>query len=93
MDAVMTVIGGGGLPAESREGGEQQPSRANSIFTLIVGLIILSLFITNPSLAFLLLASLSSGGHRRGGGGWGGGGGGFRGGGGRSGGGGASGSW
>jgi uncharacterized protein len=63
------------------------------LFT-IIGIVLLGLFITNPSLAIYLLASVLSGGNRRGGFGGGGfGGGGFRGGGGRSGGGGASGSW
>jgi uncharacterized protein len=67
----------------------------------IIGLILLAVFATNPSMAtWILLSMLSGGGHRRrgggfggGGGGWGGGGGGFSGGGGSSGGGGASGSW
>jgi uncharacterized protein len=96
MDAVMTVIGGGGLPAAARNGrrGQQQPlSLAQLIFFGIIGLVVLFLFVTNPTLAMYLLFSILGGG---GGGGrrddgWGGGG--FGGGGGRSGGGGASGSW
>jgi uncharacterized protein len=97
MDAVMTVIGGGSLPAApqqretSRRGG-QPMSLGQLILFGIIGLIVLAVFITNPSLAIYLLFSILSGG--RGGGDFGGGGGGsFGGGGGRSGGGGASGSW
>jgi uncharacterized protein len=98
MDAVMTVIGGGSLPAApaqqreaSRRGGRPM-SLGQLIFFGIIGLIVLFVFITNPSLAIYLLFSILSGG--RGGGDFGGGGGGsFGGGGGRSGGGGASGSW
>jgi uncharacterized protein len=98
MDAVMTVIGGGTVPAapgEARRGRQPQSfSLGQLILFGIIGLIVLAVFITNPSLAMYLLFSILSGG--RGGGGrddWGGGGGGFSGGGGRSGGGGASGSW
>ncbi len=66
----------------------------------LIGIVVLGLFVTNPSLALMLLTTIASN-HGRGGGGWGGGGfgggggggGGFSGGGGRSGGGGASGSW
>lgn len=71
-------------------------SSIKGIFTGIIILIVIILFITNPSLAFWLLINILSGGGRggRGGGGWGGGGGGgFSGGGGGSGGGGASGGW
>ena len=73
-------------------------SKAKSIFTGIIVLIVIIIFITNPSLALWLLISFLGGGGRggRGGGGWGGGGGGsggFSGGGGMSGGGGASGGW
>lgn len=101
MDAVMTVIGGGGLPAQSRpdDGGAGGPLTLGQLIVYaIVGVIILFIFATNPTLALYLLASiLSGGGGRRGRGHWGGGGrwggGGFSGGGGRSGGGGASGSW
>jgi uncharacterized protein len=67
------------------------------IFYGIVGLILLVVFATNPSMAtWILLSMLSGGRHRHGGGGGGfggGGGGGYRGGGGSFGGGGASGSW
>jgi uncharacterized protein len=65
------------------------------VFTGIAILILIIIFITNPSLALWLLINILSGGRGGGrGGGWGGGGGGgFRGGGGRSGGGGASGGW
>jgi uncharacterized protein len=99
MDAVMTVIGGGSLPAAPRTGNRSRESQPFSLGQLIlfgiIGLIVLAVFVTNPSLAMYLLFSILSGG--RGGGGrdgWGGGGGGgFGGGGGRSGGGGASGSW
>jgi uncharacterized protein len=103
MDAVMTVIGGGGLPPPQRGGGrEEQPMTLGQMIVFaIIGLIVLSVLATHPSLALYLLASiLGGGGGRRngwGGGDWGGGGGwgggGFSGGGGRSGGGGASGSW
>jgi uncharacterized protein len=98
MDAVMTVIGGGAgaLPAtrNARRGQQRPLSLVQLIFFGIIGLIVLFVFITNPTLAMYLLFSILSGG---GGGGrrddgWGGGGG-FGGGGGRSGGGGASGSW
>jgi uncharacterized protein len=98
MDAVMTVIGGGAVPGAPREAGRARQPQSFSLGQLIlfgiIGLIVLAVFITNPSLAMYLLFSILSGG--RGGGGrddWGGGGGGFGGGGGRSGGGGASGSW
>ena len=97
MEAVMTVIGGGGFPESPQRGGEsgRRPlSLMQMIVYAIVGLVILFVLVTNPTLALYLLASILSGG----GGGrnrdsWGGGGGGFGGGGGRSGGGGASGSW
>ena len=102
MDAVMTIIGGGGLPQQARpDGRERRPlTLAQLILYGIVGLVILAIFATNPSLAIYLLMSILSGGGggRRGRGHWGGGGGGwggggFGGGGGRSGGGGATGSW
>jgi len=94
MDALMTVIGGGTLPAARRGRRGQQPmTLAQLIFYGIIGVIILLVLITNPSLAmYLLFSILSGGGGRRGDGDWGGGGFGG-GGGGRSGGGGASGSW
>jgi uncharacterized protein len=100
MDAVMTVIGGGGVPAAEREAQPRREARPLSLGQLIlfgiVGVIVLFFFATHPSLAIYLLFSILSGG--RGGGGrddsgGGFGGGGFGGGGGRSGGGGASGSW
>jgi uncharacterized protein len=106
MDAVMMVIGGGGVPVRERPTGRgQRPMTLGQIIIFgIIGLLVLSFLATHPTLAIYLLASiLSGGGGRRdrdgwGGGGWGGGGGGwggggFSGGGGRSGGGGASGSW
>jgi uncharacterized protein len=94
MDAVMTVIGGGGVPRRAQRGrGEERPMTLGQLIGLaILGIVVLFVLITNPSLALYLLASILSGGGGRGGG-WGGGGGGFGGGGGRSGGGGASGSW
>jgi uncharacterized protein len=99
MDALMTVIGGGSLPAgPARQRERDRPLRIGQfIVYAIVAIIFLFIFATNPSLALYMLASiLSSGGGRRHGRHWGGGGGGFggfRGGGGRSGGGGATGSW
>jgi uncharacterized protein len=95
MDAVMTVIGGGGVPAQRQLGDRARPVTFGQLIVFgIIGLVLLFIFATNPTLALYLLASILSGGNRRGGGGWGGGGGGgFSGGGGRSGGGGASGSW
>jgi len=82
---------------EGRPGGSGRGETplANKIFTGIIVLILLVIFITNPSLAFWLLINILGGGRGGGrGGGWGGGGGGgFSGGGGRSGGGGASGGW
>lgn len=100
MDAVMTVIGGGTLPAapETERGRESQPlTLGQMILYGIIALIVLAVFVTHPSLAMYLLFSILSGGRGggrddwRGGGGFGGGG--FSGGGGSSGGGGASGSW
>ena len=97
MDAVMMVIGGGAVPAERGRRERQPIPLAQFIFLAIIGVIALVMFVTNPSLAMLLLFNIFSGGGRRDrddwGGGGGGGGGGFSGGGGRSGGGGASGSW
>jgi uncharacterized protein len=97
MDAIMSVIGGGSVPAapqrEPAPRGQQGFSLGQLILYGIIGLIILFVFITNPSLAIYLLMSILSGGRGGGRDDWGGGGGGFGGGGGRSGGGGASGSW
>jgi len=109
MEAIAQAIGGPPLPGRAvgaapiRE--RPQPlTLGRLIFYGVIGLIILFILATNPTLAVYLLASILSGGggHRRGGwgGGFGGGGlgggfggGGWSGGGGRSGGGGASGSW
>jgi len=85
------------VPVGAARRTEQPVPLAQLIFYAILGIIALIIFVTNPSLAMLLLFNILSGGGRRnrdnwgGGGGWGGGG--FSGGGGRSGGGGASGSW
>ena len=91
MDTLIGVIGGQALPAQTPGNGRgrRQPlTLAQLIVYAIIGIIILVVFATNPTLAIYLLASILSGGGRRHGGG-----GGFGGGGGRSGGGGASGSW
>jgi uncharacterized protein len=96
MEAVMMVIGGGSLPPAERLTPRERQERPLTLGQLIlygiIGLIILIVLVTHPSLAMYLLFSILSGG-RGGGDGGGGGGGGFSGGGGRSGGGGASGSW
>jgi len=88
---------------EGRPAGDTQPvpepsaskSKVPPIFIIIGIIILLIIFITNPSFALWLLLNVLSGGRGGGGGGGfgGGGGGGFSGGGGRSGGGGASGGW
>lgn len=97
--ALMGYIGGdtgaaGGDEPRQRSAQRRLEDKAKSIFGVIAFLVILVLFITNPSLALWLLLNILGGGGRGGRGGWGGGGGGgFGGGGGRSGGGGASGSW
>src|SRR5262249_35596712 len=94
MDAMMTIIGGGNLPATRRARRGNQPVTLGQLILYgIIGLVVLFIFVTNPSLAIYLLASILSGGGGRRDGDWGGGGGGFSGGGGRSGGGGATGSW
>ncbi len=97
--ALMGYIGGdtgaAGAGDEPRQRSAQRrlESKVKRIFGVIAFLVILVLFITNPSLALWLLLNILGGGGRGGGGWGGGGGGGFGGGGGRSGGGGASGSW
>ena len=101
MDAIMGIIGGGGLPQQRTPGTGRPLTLAELLVYAIVGFLILGFFITHPSLAVYLLASFLSSGRRRdrgdwyGGSGWSGGSGGsgWSGGGGRSGGGGASGSW
>jgi len=104
IDAITQVIGGQGVPAPVRapNGRQARPLTLGRIIVYgIIGIVILIVLATNPSLAVWLLMSMMSGGNRRSRGGWGGGGfggggfggGGFGGGGGRSGGGGASGSW
>lgn len=106
IDSLTGVIGkqSGAPPPETQPPQSTQVSGLQSIIYGIIGVLILGLLITHPSLALYFLASILSGGRgsgRGGGGGfgWGGGGGfgwgdgGFSGGGGRSGGGGASGSW
>jgi uncharacterized protein len=107
IDAITQVIGGQGVPAPVRSPNARQEARPLTLGRIIVygviGIVLLIILATNPSLAVWLLMSMMSGGNRRGRGGWGGGGfggggfgggrGGFGGGGGRSGGGGASGSW
>jgi uncharacterized protein len=96
IDAVAGIISGQGLPASAqRRGGRGSPrplTLGQLILFGIIGIVLLIVFITNPSLAIWLLMSVMSGGGRSRDDGWGGGGG-FGGGGGRSGGGGASGSW
>ena len=100
VDAAVTALIGY-ISGDTGAAGEEAPraprgtSTIKSVFSGIVILILIILFITNPSLALWLLINILSGGGRGGGrGGWGGGGGGgFSGGGGRSGGGGASGGW
>ncbi len=97
IDAIAGIISGQGLPAPAQRRPGRAPARPLTLGQIIlfgiVGIILLIVFITNPSLAIWLLMSIMSGGGRSRDDGWGGGGGGFSGGGGRSGGGGASGSW
>jgi len=98
MDAIMGIIGGGGLPQQRTPGTGRPLTLAELLVYAIVGFLILGFFITHPSLAVYLLASFLSSGRRRDRGDWYGGSGwsgrsGWSGGGGRSGGGGASGSW
>jgi len=95
IDAIAGVVGGQGLPSapQRRDVGQRRPLTIGQLLMYgVIGIIVLIVLATNPSLAMWLLMSMVSGGgrhHGRGGGG----GGGFSGGGGRSGGGGASGSW
>ena len=103
VDAAVTALIGYISGDEKAAGEEPAPRRVRTedrikgIFGGIGLLILIIIFITNPSFALWLLINILSGGRgggRGGGGGWGGGGGGgFSGGGGRSGGGGASGGW
>jgi uncharacterized protein len=97
VDAAVTALIGyiGGDENAAGQAPRRSPamSTAKGIFTGIVVLFLIILFITHPSLALWLLINIISGGGGRGGGWGGGGGGGFSGGGGRSGGGGASGGW
>ncbi|MGC4115695.1 MAG: TPM domain-containing protein [Myxococcales bacterium] len=96
VDRLATAVGappqsGPGLPRTvARQA--PAPSAGQLVFLVLVGLALLVLFATHPTLALWLLFNLASGG-RVGGGGGGSRRGGFSGGGGRSGGGGASGSW
>ena len=91
IDSLTQVIGGQADAAPPTR--TPAPSKPLTLFQWIfygiVGILLLALLITHPTLAFYLLVNIMS----SGGGGGGGGGGGFGGGGGRSGGGGASGSW
>jgi uncharacterized protein len=96
VEAVLTAIEG--KPFEAAPGAEapearptRGPGRGELLVYGLLGLILLILFVTNPSLALHLLFIIGSRGMGGGGGGFGGGG--FSGGGGRSGGGGARGSW
>jgi uncharacterized protein len=103
VDAAVTALIGyisGNQPPSSEETRAPRGSSAiKGVFTGIILLVLIIIFITNPSLAMWLLINILSGGGRGRGGGWGGGGwgggggGGFSGGGGGSGGGGASGGW
>lgn len=93
--ALLGYISGEDAVPGQGEGAPRGMSAGRGILGGILILVLIVLFITNPSLALWLLINILSGGRGGGrGGGWGGGGGGgFSGGGGRSGGGGASGSW
>lgn len=98
VDAIVGLISKQGLPADQQARsarGERRPLTLGQLIIYgIIGLVILFILVTNPSLAVWLLMSMMNSGGRRDRDGWGGGGGGgFGGGGGRSGGGGASGSW
>jgi len=91
IDALTGAIGGqaDALPPARTPEKDKPLSPLQWVLYGIGGILVLVLFITNPSLAFFLLINIMSGRNRMGRGG----GGGFGGGGGRSGGGGASGSW
>lgn len=98
VDAAVTALfgyisGKEGAAGEKAPNARRGKSTIKGVFSGIIILILIIIFITNPSLAFWLLINILSGGGRGGGGWGGGGGGGFSGGGGRSGGGGASGGW
>jgi uncharacterized protein len=99
VDGVLGTLGGeAGAPPTQDQDRAPALGLFHKIVLLVVGLLVLGLLVTHPSMAVWLLYSIFSGGGRGGGGfgggGFGGGGGGgFSGGGGRSGGGGASGSW
>src|SRR5262249_27236116 len=66
MDAAMTVIGGGGIPGAQRvrdTGRNQRPMTLGQLILFgIIGLIVLSILATHPTLALYLLASILSGG-------------------------------
>jgi uncharacterized protein len=92
--ALMGYISGNQPPPSEETRAPHGGSTIKGVFTGIILLVLIIIFITNPSLAMWLLINILSGGGRGRGGGWGGGGGGgFSGGGGGSGGGGASGGW
>ena len=91
--ALLGAISGDETAPEGGRAPSRRVSPVNRVFGGLVILVLIVLFITNPSFALWLLISILSGGRGGGRGGFGGGGSGFGGGGGRSGGGGASGSW
>jgi uncharacterized protein len=99
VDAILTKIEGHAVSSGPEPKAERPraapPSPARWIGLALIGILLLFLFATNPTLATYFLFSVFSGGGGFGSGGFGGGGGGggFRGGGGRSGGGGARGGW
>jgi uncharacterized protein len=89
-DAILSVLGGNSIHVMHRQQGH-----GVSVFHVILVLLLLALFIRNPSFFMYMLLdnAMRSGGGSMGNSGWGGGGDNFRGGGGSAGGGGASGSW
>jgi uncharacterized protein len=98
VDAVLATVEGHAVPPGAEPTADSpraaHPSPARWIGLALIGMFLLFLFATNPTLATYFLFSVFSGGGGFGGGAFGGGGGGgFRGGGGRSGGGGARGGW